>query len=459
MRSKSLIILAGIVVALGAFIYFSERHMPTTDEREQQADRVFPGLERDDVESVEIHNSHGVFRLVKDDASWRLVEPIDFPADQTAVSSLLGSLERLEAERTLAADEVDPSAYGLEDPSLSVTLGVAGSESLTLSVGDEAALGSNRAMRRGNEPAVILAAGWITTDLDKDLDGWRSREVIDLTANDVASLQIVAGEDRIQVVRQDDGWRLLEPIEDAADGEHVRNLISDLDALRVAEFLDQPPPPAELGLEPPSYQLTIVRSEGGDPIRLDFGATRTEDGRTEVACRRDSRDLLWVDDRAATRLAKAPVRWRASNVAEFDSWDAERLSISSDDGSVSLERREGLWSDPDEGGEVDYSAVQDRLSALAGLEAVEFDLIEPATPPAGTVELAFEADDDGEPRELVLTFHRPLTEGGDALVRSSDRPTVMSVDAAEVDRILTDPESLIRPASEPKDEVTSTDEE
>lgn len=458
MRSKSLIILALIVAALGAFIYFSERHMPTTEERRQQADRVFPGLERDDVESLEIRNSHGTFRLVKDAESWRLVEPIDFPADQTAVSSLLGSLERLEAERTLAADEVDPAAYGLDDPALSVTLGVADGGSLTLSVGDEAALGSNRAIRRGNEPTVMLAAGWITTDLDKDLDGWRSRDVVDVTADDVASLQIVAGDDRVQVVRQGDEWRLLEPLEDVADSEHVRNLVSDLDALRVAEFLDQPQPPTELGLEPPAYQVTIVRSEGGDPIRLDFGATRSEEGRTEVACRRNSSDLLWVDDRAATRLAKAPVRWRSSKVAEFDSWDAERLTISSADGSVSLERREGLWSDPD-GGEVDYTAVQNRLSALTGLEAVEFDLIEPATPPAGTVELTFEADDDGEPRRLVLTFHRPLTEGGDALVRSSDRPTVMSVQASQVEEILADPTSLIKPPSEATAEEGSAEGE
>ena len=459
MRSKSLLVLALIVSGLAAFIYFSERHMPTTEERKQQADRVFPGLDRDDVETIEIRNSHGSFRLVKEGETWRLVEPIDFPADQTAVSSLLGSLERLDADRTLTADEVDLAAYGLDKPSLSVTLGTADGGSLSLAIGDEAALGSNRAMRRGDEPGVVLAAGWLVTDLDKGLDGWRSRDVVDVNADDVASLQIVADGDRIQVVRQDDEWRLLEPLEDLADGDHVRNLISDLDALRVVEFLDDPPTLAELGLDAPASRVTIVRSEGGDPIRLDFGASRTADSRTEIACRRNSSDLFWVDDRAATRLAKAPVRWRSTKVAEFDTWDAERLTITAGDDSVTLERHDGLWNDPN-GGDVDFTAVQDRLSALAGLEAVEFDLVEPATPPMGTVELVLTAaSEGGEPRRLTWAFHRQLTEGGDALVRSSDRPAVMSVSASQVDRVLADPSSLIKPPNEAAEGEDSAEQE
>lgn len=448
MRSRSLLVLIVIVVALGAFIFFSERHMPTTEERRQQADRVFPALERDEVETLAIHNSHGSFRLIRDSGAWRLVEPIEAAADDTAVSSLLGSLERLDVVRTLPAGEVDPSAYGLDDPALGVTVGT-GSGELELAIGDETALGSNRAMRRDDDAEIILAAGWIVSDLDKPLDDWRSHDVVDISANDVASLQVVADGDRVQVVREDDRWRLLEPVEDVADADHVRNLIGDLDALRVVEFLDDPPPLAELGLEEPATRVTVVRSEGGEPIRLDFGASRTtEGGATEVAARRNGTDVFWVNDRAATRLAKAPVRWRATKVADFDTWDAERLTISAGGQSVTLERSDGMWRAP-EGGEVDHAAVQDRLAAIAGLEAIEFDLLEPAVAPAGTVELAL-ADGDEGTETLTLTFYRPLSAGGDALVRSSERPTVMSVAAAEVDTILADPAALVQP-SEPAD--------
>lgn len=461
MRSRNLIILALIVVALGAFIYFHERHQPTTEERRQKADTVFPDLDRDEVAGVEIHNTHGTFRIVKRGEEWRLVEPIDFPADAPAVSSLLGSLEGLKAERTLAEGEVDPAAYGLDAPSLTVALSTADGKTSSLEVGDETALGSNRAVRRTGERSVILVGGWFVRDLDKALDQWRARDLVELGDDEVAALTVLAGADRIQLVRQGEDWRLLEPLEDVADRDHARNLIADLDALRIEEFLDNPPPAAELGLEPPAYRITIVRSSGGDPISIDFGASRERDGRTQIACRRNAADLFWVDDRAAIRLAKAPVLWRSRMVAPFDTWDAERLTITAGGRSVTLERKDGMWVAPG-GGEVEYGKVQDRLATLAALEAVDFDLVAPTDPPAGTVELELKAPgDDAEPERLSFSFQRPLVEGGLALVRASGRATVMSVAASQVEQILADPTSVMKPAAEESttDEGSPTDEE
>ena len=452
MRSRNLIVLTLIVLALGAYIYFHERHQPTTEERRQKADALFPDLDRDEVAGLEIHNTHGTFRIVKRGEEWRLVEPIDFPADAPAVSSLLGSLEGLKAERTLAEGEVDPAAYGLDAPSITVTLSTADGKTSSLEVGNETALGSNRAVRRTGERSVILVGGWFVRDLDKALDQWRARDLVELGADEVAALTVLAGADRIQLVRQGEDWHLIEPLDDVADRDHVRNLIADLDSLRIEEFLDNPPPAAELGLEPPAYRITIVRSSGGDPISLDFGASRERDGRTQIACRRNAADLFWVDDRAAIRLAKAPVLWRSKTVAPFDTWDAERLTISAGGRNLTLERKDGMWVAPG-GGEVEHGAVQDRLATLAALEAVDFDLVEPADPPAGTVELELKAPvDDADPARLSFAFHRPLVEGGLALVRVSGRPTVMSVAASQVEQILADPEGLVKAVKDTRSE-------
>ena len=58
-----------------------------------------------------------------------------------------------------------------------------------------------------------------------------------------------------------------------------------------------------------------------------------------------------------------------------------------------------------------------------------------------------------EPERLSFSFHRPLVEGGLALVRVSGRATVMSVAASQVEQILADPEALIRPAQESEAEA------
>jgi hypothetical protein len=420
MKPRNLIILAVIVLVVGAYILFYERHQPTSDERAERSDKLFPTLERDEVGSIEIHNSHGEFHLVRSGDDWRLITPIDFAADTATVNSLLGSLLGLRQERRLEADEVDPGAYGLDEPQMHVILSTADDERLSLEVGQETPLGSNRAVRISGDDAVIICAGWFASDLDKELDSWRSRDVVD-------------------------EWRLLEPVSDLADGDHLQNLISNLSSLRVEEFLDDELNPSVLGLDSPEYRVTLIRSEGGDTVELEFGTTREQDSATQVACRRNGRDVFWANDVAATRLAKAPVLWRASKLYDFNTWDAEMLTISSDGQRLRLDRSEGLWQE-ESGGELDYTAVQDRLSKLAELEVREFDLMQPLTEEMGRLELGLEAtDDEAEARTISYTFNRPLAEGGDALVTVSTRDTVMSVDAAEVYAILSDPDSLRKP--------------
>ncbi len=63
-----------------------------------------------------IDRAEGRVRLEKHGEEWRLREPIDFPADSSVVSSTLGSLANLTADRRLAADEINPADYGLEQP-------------------------------------------------------------------------------------------------------------------------------------------------------------------------------------------------------------------------------------------------------------------------------------------------------------------------------------------------------
>jgi hypothetical protein len=194
--------------------------------------------------------------------------------------------------------------------------------------------------------------------------------------------------------------------------------------------------------------VTLVRSAGEAPTVLELGATRERDGATEVACLRDGRDLLWVDDRALTGLGKAPVRWRSVAVYPFDSWDVESVTLADGGSTLALVRDGGMWK-LDDGTEATSTEALDRLSKLAALQATDFDLVEPAAGARGRAELTLAAvDPGGEPRRLVFTFYPPLSPGGRALVRVSARDTVMGVDAASVDEVLSNLD-LLRPQPTP----------
>ena len=443
MRNRNLIILAAVVLAVAAYIFFFERHQPTSEEARDRAEKVLQDFDRDAVISIEIEGGNGRVRLERTGEEWRLREPLDYPADTSKVSSTLASLANLEADRRLGADEIDPAAYGLDEPDLSVEMRTAGDEVIALVIGDEMPLGSKRALRLGEGGEIVLASGWFVNDLDREVDDWRSREVVDVSADQVASIDIEAGGDHIKAVRVNDEWKLLRPLEDLADPDHLLALVSELDSLRIEEFLSEGVSPAELGLDAPEYEIVLVRSDGLEPLRLDLGATRDGEGGTEVACRRGDSEYFWALDRVRTRLSKAPVLWRAKKVGAFDTWDAAGLVMSRSEATVRLEREDGMWRFADDGAEVDQGEVQDRLSKLAGLEATDFDLVAPLTAEMGRIGVALPAgDEEPEAPTLSFTFFEPLTEGGRAMVRVSGRETVMGIDAAAVEAILGDLEGL-----------------
>jgi hypothetical protein len=293
MKGRNLVILAAIVIAVLAYILLFERHRPTSDEAASAAEKVLLDFERDDVAAILIERGESRVLLEKTGEEWYLREPLDFPADESIVSSTLGSFANLTADRRLPAEEVDdPIEYGLDAPVAEVTLRMADGSERSLAVGDELPLGSKRALRVDGGGDVVIAAGWFVSDLEREIDDWRSRDVADLADDDVASIDIDSGADSIRAVRLEDTWQLLRPLTDMADGDHLAGVISDLRSMRIEEFLDDGVDPLELGLDLPEYEITIVRADGGDPLRLDLGLTREGDSGTEVACwRGDGEDV------------------------------------------------------------------------------------------------------------------------------------------------------------------------
>jgi hypothetical protein len=453
MRGKNLAILAAIVIAVLAYILLFERHRPTSDESTAAAERVLLDFERDDVNGIVIERAEGWVRLEKVGEQWRLREPFDFPADSSVVSSTLGSLTNLTADRRLTVDEVDPAGYGLEQPAVKVTLRMADGGERVIAVGDELPLGSKRALRVDGSDGVTIAAGWFASDLEREVDDWRAREVAEMLENDVASIDIESGADTIRAVRLEDHWQLLRPLEDLAGGDHLGSLISDLASMRITEFLDGVVDASELGLDLPEYEITIIRTDGEEPLRLDLGATREGDGGTEVACRRGDGEYFWASEWVRTRLSKAPVLWRSKKVMPFETWNVEELRVTTSESSTSLVQIDGFWLFADDT-EANLTMVQERLRALADLEATDYDLMAPLTREMGTVEVIFEKEDDDQERPvLTFSFHAPLEEGGRAMVQVSGRRTVMGVEVGDAEAILRDLEAL-RPVlpQEPADD-------
>jgi hypothetical protein len=439
MRSKSLIVLAALVVVLGAFITFVERHQPTSEERRERADRVFPDLDIDDIAVIDLQTSHGHIRLVDEDGGWRLTDPVTYPADGAAVLGLLEAVADLDADRVLRADEVDPTAYGLDDPEFEVVLIDGDDHRYQLEVGGTTPLGAKRAVRRGDDSEIVLCAGSFVSRLDLPVDDWRSREVVSLAESDISTLDIVAGNDHIRVERVDGRWWLTDPLSDLADRDQIRNLISELNGLRVSEFLPSDTDPAALGLDPPEFRVRLETGDGVQPVTLELAAP-DDDSAAAMVCRRNGDDLFRASGTIRPRLAKAPVLWRSAAVWPFNTWDVTAATFVDADGDeVAVEQVDGVWHAVD-GSTVDGAEVRRRLSRLAELEAGDHDLMRPPTGVVGRVGVT--VGGESGPDEVSFTFFAPIEDGGHAAVEVSRRDDIMGVDGAVAETIVGDLDAL-----------------
>lgn len=430
MKGKSLAILAGVVVILGAFIWFFERHQLTTDEAEIHQARVFGSLEQDDVVNLEITTAHGHFSFQRQTAGWRLTDPIEMDADQTAVDTALRTLIQLDRDRTLGAGEVEPEIYGLDQPSATITLGLSGGRTHTLHVGDPTPLDSKRAVTLNSE-SIILTNGSFFAGVNKSLDGWRSKEVVNVSLDQLAAVTLRTGSGTVEAMNLGATWHLRAPVNDRADPVHLQHLISGLNGLKVESFGGSAADLSAMGLVDPRTSVLLVSADGSSGINLDFGATRQIDGATQVACRRNDSDVFWVNDRAVNALGKAPVLWRDPTVLELNSWEVASLDLVEGSDTAQLRKENGLWRFLD-GTEARGEIVQERLGGLAGLKAVNFDLMNIGTPELGRAVIGLE----GRETPLTITFFEPLENGGNILVTASDRDSVMSVAPADVQSIV-----------------------
>ncbi len=439
MRPTRLAVLALVVLGLFAFIWFYERKLPSTDQRREQEGKLLPQLVTDKVTGVAIHNRHGEFRLAKESNAWKLVAPVKDDANGGAVNSLLAQLAALKAERSLQRSEVKLADYGLEPAPTWVEVQEDSGKSYRVSFGQELPLGNTvAALTEGQK--VYIVSKWIVSDLEKDLSGWRSTDLLPFFTADVNALTVVSPQGRLAAARAGNAWRLTEPVADLAEREEVEGILSDLAGARIKEFLDTAPSLADLGLAAPRVSVTLVRKEGS-PLTLAFGRERDGSSGREVACQRGER-VFWVEASATSHLLKDPKAFRSGKLLQFSTWQVDKLTLQRGEQKVVLERKEGVWRNASGQG-VDSGPIFSRLSTLAELKVLAFDQPQPSGGSFAQVEVAGQ-----EGLEAKVSFY-PSSTGGQVLAVVAGRPLALAVDRAKVEELFADLASLGKPQATP----------
>ncbi|MEO8602156.1 MAG: DUF4340 domain-containing protein [bacterium] len=387
MRLRNTAVLALLLLALGAYLYFVEsKHIAVDDKKEKILDVV-----ADDVTAVTLTYPDREIDLEKRDGVWHMTKPVDAVADDVTVKNLLRAIAEAEVKKTIDDPPADLAPFGLAQPMATIVLTTNGGALPALKIGKTTAVSFSTYVQRADQPKLYLTGSGFHAGMDKQPKDLRDKTILSLNDADVTAITLSGPGGPVELAKHDGNWQIERPSAHRADNNAVRALLSSIRNLRATDFANDNPAPADLaayGLDSPQRQIML--RAGDKDITLQVGK-EFEQG---LYVRPSDRSTVFVVGKWADRdLDKGVNDLRDKTLLTFDSTQAATLEIARGDGSnFSLVAKDGKWSLLGSDQPLDATTVDTFVGALSRLTGTQV-LTEAATdlsiyglePPAVTI--------------------------------------------------------------------------
>ncbi|MBI2884436.1 MAG: DUF4340 domain-containing protein [Candidatus Methylomirabilis oxyfera] len=271
MRWRSIGLLSLLLALVVVTYYALESKSKSSGSR---ADRLFQAEEKD-VEKITITRGEELIVLQRKGTlsagqagGWRLIEPVQARADATEVASLLHTLLEAAEERRIEETPASLADYGLERPSMRLSLTLKGGQTLpALLLGDLNPNGRSVYAKRLDQPAVFLATVIIRVRADKKSDDFRDKTLLALEPNQVTQVELAGKGQPISLSQvEGKGWEMSKPIKVRADAAVIGRLLWKIKDARVTAFVDSgPDAKRKYGLERPD--LIVALKDAGSSVK------------------------------------------------------------------------------------------------------------------------------------------------------------------------------------------------
>lgn len=171
MSFRTTIILLVALVALGGFLFFSNRNQEEPDE-DVAAVETISVLEvaAADVQAISITDSDGEnVSVAQEDGVWRITAPEAEPADAAEVTRVISDIVSLTATRVITPTDDDRAPFGLAEPAYEVELVGEHGVLARLKVGSTNPSGNATYLQRADDASVIYL---VDTFALQDVQGW-----------------------------------------------------------------------------------------------------------------------------------------------------------------------------------------------------------------------------------------------------------------------------------------------
>ncbi len=200
------------------------------------------------VTSVQVIPANALeIRADRTNGAWLLTKPIVYPAQSTAIETLLAALQKLTPAIRISAGELREQRgaeadYGFETPSVSLVI-EAGDQRWQLLVGNKTAPGDQVFLRVvGTDGAFVTDADWLKY-LPRSADDWRDTALVNFNDGAPDWIVLTNGTKVIELHRNATNllWQMTRPLVARANSGRITEALQRLQTARVSQFVTDNP--------------------------------------------------------------------------------------------------------------------------------------------------------------------------------------------------------------------------
>jgi hypothetical protein len=442
-KPYGLIVAAIVLAGLTGTLYWSNHHKPAdTTEASANVPPKILAIKDADISKFDLkkNGAEQVGGERNSAGQWHITSPTSLPADQSAVSSLLGTFSSLNSERLVEEKAGNLSPYGLDTPKFEVDLTEKDSKTQRLLLGDPTPAGNGIYAKLGDDPRIFTIPSYDKTSIDKSANDLRDKRLLTVDPNKISQVELVAKKQEFAFGRNKDEWQIIKPKRLRADGTQVDELVRALTDAKMEL------PASDNGS---SDDQKKIASAFTSATPFASAKVTAESGTQELQVRK-SKDDYYAKSSAVEGIYKVPAALgQALNKNLEDFRNKKLLDLGSDDPNK-IELRDGpktyfltkngedWWSGSAK--KMDAGTVQDLIDKIRDLSASKF-VDSGFTAPL--IDLTVTSNDGKRVEKVTIS-----KAGDNYIAKRENEPALYQLDSKAVDD-LTKSAGEVKPAATP----------
>lgn len=369
MKPRNLVIAAVLLAALSGAVWYAKKHPASGSSPATTATVKVVDIPATQIQQITVKKKDASpISLKRENGKWQITEPQAYPADQDTVSSLLSALAPLDADSVVEEKAADIAKYGLNAPSMTITLGLSGGKKDAIEFGDDAPAGSLVYAQHGSNAKVFALSTSAKSSFDKSVNDLRDKKLLTFNTDKLTSVELDSTKGPVSFAKNNHGdWQIVKPAAARADSLQVEELIRKLQDARMdlsASADDQKKAAASYGSAPPLATAKVTDASGTQSLEVRKVSNDYYAKSSAVA------GVYKISADLGAALGKTPADFRNHKLFDFGFNDPNKIEFRNGSSHAAYEKSGQDWKS--NGKTMDATSVQAVIDQVRDLSATGF---------------------------------------------------------------------------------------